>query len=151
VIAVTLTFRSIDDAVRVLREIPESALVSAPRETPESDLASAPVETKGEPLALKQSKASKDAAESVVAQPHPTAKREEAQAQAAVAVPAEAAPSVDYLTLQKAVFALAAKSREAAAAVAQSFGVRTFKELPADKWADALTAVNAKLSELEGV
>jgi len=59
------------------------------------------------------------------------------------------ASSVDYPTLQKAVFALAGKSREAAAAVASSFGVKTFKDLPADKWAAALAAVNAKLTELE--
>lgn len=58
------------------------------------------------------------------------------------------APSVDYPTLQKAVFALAGKSREAASAVAQSFGVKTFKELDASKWADALAAVNAKIAEL---
>jgi hypothetical protein len=51
--------------------------------------------------------------------------------------------------LQKAVFALAGKSREAAAAVAGSFGVKTFKELPEAKWAEALAAVTAKLSELE--
>jgi hypothetical protein len=51
--------------------------------------------------------------------------------------------------LQKAVFTLAGKSREAAAAVAASFGVKTFKDLPSDKWADALAAVNAKLAELE--
>lgn len=59
------------------------------------------------------------------------------------------AASVDYPTLQKAVFALAGKSREAAAAVAASMGVKTFKELPEDKWAGALVAVNAKLAELE--
>ena len=134
-ITVTLTFRSIDEAVRALREIPESAL------------AGAPVATKDEVPAPKPSKT---AAEPAVAQPQPTAKHEEAPAQAAADVPAETAPSVDYPTLQKAVFALAAKSRDAAAAVAKSFGVRTFKELPADKWADALAAVSAKLAELEG-
>ena len=134
-ITVTLTFRSIDEAVRALREIPESAL------------AGAPVATKDEVPAPKPSKT---AAEPAVAQPQPTAKHEEAQAQAAAADQSEPAPSVDYPTLQKAVFTLAAKSRDAAAAVAKSFGVRTFKELPADKWADALIAVNAKLAELEG-
>jgi hypothetical protein len=55
--------------------------------------------------------------------------------------------SVDYPTLQKAVFALAGKSRESAGAVAASFGVKTFKELPEAKWADALVAVNAALAE----
>lgn len=59
------------------------------------------------------------------------------------------APAVEYPVLQKAVFTLAGKSRDAARAVAQSFGVKTFKELTADKWADALAAVNAKLAELE--
>jgi len=53
---------------------------------------------------------------------------------------------VDYPTLQKAVFALAGKSRESAAAVAASMGVKTFKELPEAKWADALVAVNAALA-----
>lgn len=55
--------------------------------------------------------------------------------------------SVDYPTLQKAVFALAGKSRDAAAAVAKDFGVKTFKELPEAKWGDALVAVNAALAE----
>lgn len=62
---------------------------------------------------------------------------------------APAASSIDYATLQKAVFALAGKSREAAAAVAASFGVKTFKELPADQWNDALGAVQEKLADLE--
>lgn len=55
---------------------------------------------------------------------------------------------VDYPTLQKAVFTLAGKSREAAAAVATGFGVKTFKELDASKWGEALAAVNAKIAEL---
>jgi hypothetical protein len=59
------------------------------------------------------------------------------------------ADSVDYPTLQKAVFALANASREAAGEVAQSFNVKTFKELPAAQWLDALTAVNTKLAELQ--
>ncbi len=54
--------------------------------------------------------------------------------------------SVDYPTLQKAVFALAGKSRESAGAVAASFGVKTFKELPEAKWGEALAAVNAALA-----
>lgn len=55
---------------------------------------------------------------------------------------------VDYPTLQKAVFTLAGKSREAAAAVATGFGVKTFKELDSAKWGEALAAVNAKIAEL---
>ena len=56
------------------------------------------------------------------------------------------AASVDYPTLQKAVFALAGKSREKAAEVAASFGVKTFKDLDQSKWADALAAVNVALA-----
>lgn len=62
---------------------------------------------------------------------------------------AQPASSVEYPVLQKAVFALAGKSREAAAAVASSFGVKTFKELDAGQWGKALAAVNDKLAELE--
>lgn len=69
--------------------------------------------------------------------------------EAAPPAPAPASPSepaVDYPTLQKAVFALAGKSREKAAEVAASFGVKTFKELPEAKWGAALAAVNAALA-----
>lgn len=55
---------------------------------------------------------------------------------------------VEYPVLQKAVFTLAGKSREAAAAVAASMGVKTFKELDQSKWGEALAAVNAKIAEL---
>ena len=59
-----------------------------------------------------------------------------------------ATDKVDYPTLQKAVFTLAGKSRDAATALAASFGVKTFKELPESKWAEALAAVQSKLAEL---
>jgi len=62
---------------------------------------------------------------------------------------AAASPTVDYPTLQKAVFALANASREAASEVAASFNVKTFKELSQDQWAPALTAVNTKLESLK--
>jgi type IV secretory pathway VirB10-like protein len=86
-------------------------------------------------------------------EPKPDPKRESAAEPSAPEAPAAQTASssepVDYPTLQKAVFALAGKSREAAAAVAASMGVKTFKELDQSKWADALVAVNAKLAELE--
>lgn len=90
------------------------------------------------------------------AESKPEVKKETAEAPKPVAessapatTDAPAASSVDYPTLQKAVFALAGKSREAAAAVAASFGVKTFKELDAEKWGEALGAVQEKLAELE--
>jgi hypothetical protein len=71
-------------------------------------------------------------------------------AQEPVATTSSVKPSesaVGYPTLQKAVFALAGKSRDAAAAVAKSFDVKTFRELPEAKWGEALVAVNAALAE----
>ena len=58
------------------------------------------------------------------------------------------AATIEYPVLQKAVFELAGKSRDAAAAVAASFGVKTFKDLDAGKWGEALVAVKAKIAEL---
>jgi len=68
---------------------------------------------------------------------------------AAVSSSVAASPTVDYPTLQKAVFALANASRDAASEVAASFKVKTFKELSQDQWAPALTAVNLKLESLK--
>lgn len=84
------------------------------------------------------------------AKPTPAAEPAEAPASAAsTAAPTDSQTgTVEYPVLQKAVFTLAGKSREAAAEVAQSFGVKTFKELDASKWGEALAAVNAKIAEL---
>lgn len=108
----------------------------------------------GKPVAeVKAAKADKPKAEpkpEVAADPKPAAEPSTQEAPAAqTASSDEASKSVDYPTLQKAVFALAGKSRDAAAAVASSFGVKTFKELDASKWGEALAAVNAKVAELE--
>jgi len=128
-IQVTLTFKTIEAARAALLEIPLSALVGGP--APE------------EATAPRPSKAAKTAAEPVVV-PLPVIV-DHVEAPAPVAAPA----AVEYPTLQKAVFALAAKSREAAAAVAAHFGVKTFKELPAEQWASALEAVQERLAILE--
>lgn len=101
----------------------------------------------GKPVAeVKADKPKAEPKAEVAADPKPAAEPSAPEAPAAqTASSSEASPSVDYPVLQKAVFALAGKSRDAAAAVAAGFGVKTFKELPADQWADALAAVNAKL------
>lgn len=57
---------------------------------------------------------------------------------------------VRYVELQQAVQRLAAKKRELAVALLAEFGVPHFKELPAEKWADALRSCNAKLDSLPG-
>lgn len=168
-IAITLNFKSIEAARQALLEIPSSSLVEA-ADAPKSAQAPAPAVS----TTAKAGAASKKTA----AEPAPTAASAEAAPQAptaatasqetvaegkpAAAASAPATPaastasspaptsSVDYATLQKAVFALAGKSRDAAAAVAASMGVKTFKELGQDKWAEALGAVQEKLAELEG-
>lgn len=156
-ITVTLNFKTIEAARKALLEIPSSALVGGPEPEPEPEAeapkpaparaaASGKATAKGGAAPGKTAAEKAPAAESVAAEPPAST------AAASSPAPAPApAPAVEYTVLQKAVFTLAGKSREAAAAVAASFGVKTFKDLPADKWADALAAVNAKLAELEGV
>ena len=152
-ITVTLNFKTIEAARKALLEIPSSALVGgpepeaeAPKPAPAPAAASGKATAKGGAAPGKTVAEKAPAAESVAAEPPAST------AAASSPAPAPApAPTIEYTVLQKAVFTLAGKSREAAAAVAASFGVKTFKDLPADKWADALAAVNAKLAELEGV
>ncbi len=155
-ITITLHFKSIEAARQALLDIPASTLVGGP--APEAELehpkaeapkaAAAPAAASGKATAKGGAAPGKTAAEKTQA-----AESAEAAPPASTAATGDAAvapaPAVEYAVLQKAVFTLAGKSREAAAAVASSFGVKTFKDLPADKWADALAAVNAKLAELE--
>ena len=172
-IAITLNFKSIEAARQALLDIPSTALVGGPAaEQPEPE---AVQETKPAPKAQKAaatatspdtavkaavsgkktpdsgtSPTASSAAASGASEGNAAAGPSTQEAPAAqTASSGEASKSVDYPTLQKAVFALAGKSREAAAAVAGSFGVKTFKELPEAKWADALAAVTDKLTELE--
>lgn len=128
-IEIKLSFTSVDEAIAYLRgkNTEPAALTFPPVDAP------APK--------VEKPKATKPAA--------PVVEPSEPAAAPAPAVSSSApAPSVDYPTLQKAVFALAGKSRDAAAAVAASFGVKNFKELDPAKWAEALAAVQAKTAEL---
>ena len=169
-IAITLNFKSIEAARQALLEIPSSSLVEA-ADSPKPAQAPAPAAS---PTTAKAGAASKKTAAepaptaasaetapqaptAATASPETVAEGKPAAAASAPATPAastasssEPSKSVDYPTLQKAVFALAGKSRDAAAAVAASMGVKTFKELGQDKWAEALGAVQEKLVELEG-
>jgi hypothetical protein len=151
-ITVTLNFKTIEAARKALLEIPSSALVGGPE--PEAEIeypkieapkpAAPPAAASGKATAKGGAAPGKTAAENA-----PAAESVAAEPPASTAAASSPAPAIEYTVLQKAVFTLAGKSREAAAAVAASFGVKTFKDLPADKWADALAAVNAKLAELE--
>jgi len=133
VIQVTLSF---PDQQALVNFFANTGAMSAPEKTAVADIAAVKVPSPKPPKAQQ----SAPVAPAPVAAPAPaTVEPEVAPA------PAAAPAAVDYPTLQKAVFALAGKSRESAGAVAASFGVKTFKELDQSKWADALAAVNAAL------
>jgi hypothetical protein len=126
----------------------------APGSSPDTVVIKAtnPLKAKVEPGVAVQSSSLTPAAELNT----PVSKKTAAAPTAQAPTPAPAAsssvavsPTVDYPTLQKAVFALANASREAAGEVAASFNVKTFKELSQDQWAPALTAVNLKLESLK--
>ncbi len=146
-IAITLNFKTIEAARQALLEIPSSALV-------DTTLTKALYVEDPAPKQEKPAKAAKAAPSPAIAEPvaAPEPKipaSDTLPTTSSAAASGAAETTIDYATLQKAVFALAGKSREAAAAVAAGLGVKTFKELAADQWPNALTAVNAKLAELE--
>ncbi len=163
-IQVTLTFPSLAAAMAGLSAIPTETLVEAPRAaaviadtklTAHTAALAAAVEAEQEPAAAGKPAATPARtrrtaeAAAAVAAPVPTAPAPAPSA----AAPAEASPpastaAIDYTVLQKAVFELASKSRDAAAAVVQSFGVKTFKDLDKARWGEALAAVQAKSAEL---
>lgn len=142
-IQITLNFKSIEAARAVLLDIPSSALVGGIA----SEEAQAPVVSKkAEKVDVSEKRVQKaEKIEQVVEAPKPVPAEPTAPSTTSSAKPSA---SVDYPTLQKAVFALAGKSRDAAAAVAKDFGVKTFKELPEARWADALSMVESKLTDL---
>ena len=129
-ISITLNFKSIEAARAALLEIPLSALAGGEDSKQAAD--------------VKPAKTAKPAKQEPVQDAAP-APEVTAEPQATEEQPA----AVDYPTLQKAVFALAAINREAVIATASSFGVKTFKELDQSKWAAALEAVQAKVAELK--
>ena len=133
-ISITLNFKSIEAARAALLEIPLSALAGG--------------EDSKQAAEVKPAKTAKPAKQEPVQDAAP-APEVTAEPQAAEAPAEEQLAAVDYPTLQKAVFALAAINREAVIATAGSFGVKTFKELDQSKWAAALEAVQAKVAELK--
>ena len=135
-ISITLNFKSIEAARAALLEIPLSALAGGEdsKQAAEVKPAKTAKPAKQEPVTASEVVAAQDA---------------KAEQQAAEAPTKEQPAAVDYPTLQKAVFALAAINREAVIATASGFGVKTFKELDQSKWAAALEAVQARTAELK--
>lgn len=141
-IQVTLTFKTLDAALRGLREIPESCLaidvqteaVADPKL--EAPKAKAP-RAKAAPTAPVEGAAPAPTTAAPVVAPPPAA---------APVEPEPVAPSFDYGVLQKKAFELLPRLGKAQIlAIAEKHGAATFKELPADKWA----AAHADLVALE--
>lgn len=122
-IQVTLTFASEDELIKYFAR--DKVAAPAPAVTVKKE-AAAPKAEKAKPEVVQE-------------KPEPAATPETASTTASTA------PSVDYPTLQKAVFALAnAKGRDAVVELLKSqFNVNSAKELAAEQYADALAAVNA--------
>ena len=139
-IQVTLTFFSLSDALRALREIPESALNAAL-----TDITPTTPEVAPEPAPKPVKKTKPSAAPVLEVVPAPATATPEA-----VPLPG-VAPGIEYAALQAAVLKLAARDRDATLAIAQKFGVKTFKELSQDRWGEAYGVVTATLAELETV
>jgi hypothetical protein len=68
---------------------------------------------------------------------------------AAAAATAAAADEVPYAALQKKVFELAAKDKPAVVAMLAEYGIKKFDQLPVEKRADAIKAIDEMLSALE--
>jgi hypothetical protein len=68
---------------------------------------------------------------------------------AAAAATAVAADEVPYAALQKKVFELAAKDKPAVVAMLAEYGIKKFDQLPVEKRADAIKAIDEMLSALE--
>jgi len=92
-----------------------------------------------QPVVLSQG----DAAADLAGTPRPDSPSAPASKPAKAAKPAAPAPAVEYPTLQKAVFALAAKNKKKVMELLQELNVGSFKELAADRYADALARVEA--------
>lgn len=162
-IAITLNFKSIEAARQALLEIPSTSLVDGPAaEVASPKATAAPKAAQAATSPATAVKAAASEKKTPASDTSPTVSSAAADGanegnvvagspvqETPAASTASSSEPVEYPVLQKAVFALAGKSREAAGAVAASLGVKTFKDLAADKWGDALVAVNAKLAELE--
>lgn len=150
-INVSLSFDTVSEAAKFFAaHLPNAAPVAAALPTEEQRVEKIhAAEVKADP---KPAKVAKPAATQPTAEATPVDVPEPKAEPVAEVVKAEPKPvaksTIDYPTLQKAVFKLASISREACTEVAQQFGRTTFKDSPADIWDKALAAVNAKIEEL---
>jgi len=148
-VTMTFTFASENDALAFLsRNTPTVAADPTARVLTDADAAA---DLAGTPRPDNPTVPAKAAATSKPAKPAKAAAAAapaEAPAPAPAPAPA-AAPTVEYPTLQKAVFELAAKNKPAVTALLAEMGIESFKSLKPEQYADALAKVQAKAAEIE--
>lgn len=128
--SLTLSFATLTELQTAVERLTGAPQAPAPAKTKAEKTAAAPAPAAAVP--------SPEPAAAVSAPPPPVS------APATVSAP----PTIDYPTLQTAVFRLAELSREVVGAVAESFGVKTFRSLAPERWSEALAAVNAEIENL---
>lgn len=132
-IQVTLTFKTLDAALRGLREIPESCLAidvteAAADPKPQEPKAKAP-RAKAAPTAPVEVAAPAPTTAAPVVAPPPVAAPVEPEPAA------PSAPAFEYAILQRKAFELLPRLGKAQIlAIAEKHGAGTFKELPAERW-----------------
>lgn len=145
-VKIELTFPSIDAALLALSGIklasaPEPIQVTADEKQAVADVAadtSKPKETRGRPRKDPQTEAAGKPAQAPEPDPAP------AQAQPAAASEGPKAPVVTYDEVREAIMSLAeAKGRGASVALLATFGVKSGKDLAADKYAEVVKAAEA--------
>lgn len=154
-ITITLTFDSMAEASEVLARFANKAVTGAPAQTTVAVAAQSLVGkakpatvTAAEAAAVDETAGLAQANTAKTAQPAATKPSAEAAA-------ADAPAKIEYPVLQKAVFSLvkllADRGRQGteANAIAVELGASTFKQLPPEKWAEALARVEAFAAELQ--
>ena len=137
-ITITAVFSSVADAAAFLAGTSAPAAKPQAEATATTTVASTTTPAKTKPTVVKTTP--------------PAATLPTAEGDTAGAPETQAAPTIEYSVLQKAVFALAGLpdvGPDATKALAATFGVATFKTLDPSRWAEALAAVKARTVELE--
>ncbi len=156
-IQIKLQFATLAAAVAALARIDADALVHGDMppnakisHTPLPEIVPPPAVSAEEKAAVLGTKPVKPKASSAAAQTATPAATQPSVATARTDAPEPGAPTVDYATLQKAVFKLAAApgGRQKCTELCTALGVASFKELPAERWADALAKVTAASAEV---
>lgn len=150
-ITVTLTFNTLTQAIKALREIPENLLVGADlgnedRSTisPTSPTVPEPAVVPAQPIAAVE-EAPAPAVVDVAPEP---AAEPKVKPEPAPAPKPEPKAEFNYADLQRAVLTLYALDKVAAAAISAEMGYETFKKMPAAIWPEAHRRVLERTAEI---